>query len=56
MDTLVEMKLVGRKVEKKFNNACWEEAITKVKKKLDWNPLQAMLRINTKIGGHNIEK
>eukprot|EP00268_Persea_americana_P055268 TRINITY_DN6412_c0_g1_i14.p3 TRINITY_DN6412_c0_g1~~TRINITY_DN6412_c0_g1_i14.p3 ORF type:complete len:128 (+),score=27.95 TRINITY_DN6412_c0_g1_i14:2082-2465(+) len=38
MDTLVEMKLAGRKVEKNFNNACWEEAITKVKEKTGLEP------------------
>ncbi|RWR83492.1 transposon protein, putative, CACTA, En/Spm sub-class [Cinnamomum micranthum f. kanehirae] len=38
MDTLLEMKLAGRKVEKNFNNACWEEAITKVREKTGLEP------------------
>lgn len=38
MDTLLEMKLVGRKVEKSFNTACWKEAIAKIKEKRGLEP------------------
>lgn len=38
IDMLLEMKLVGRRVEKNLSNASWEKAITKIKEKTGLEP------------------